>query len=191
MDMDLKIKNKLAGIIKQSPILNDLDHAEATLKWLLYLRPDSDMALQIAAFGHDIDRGVNKITEKDRPKDTPYELFKKTHAKRSAEILSGILEAESFDETVINKVVRLVKKHEVGGDEDAELLKDADSIAYFNLNIPIYLERNGEEKTRHKIHFMFDRASARAQKIIRDMKFGNTEAQRLMNEEILIYREQL
>lgn len=179
-----ELKNEISAIIKESPIHNDLDHANAALKWLLYLNPDADLALQISAFGHDIDRGVSKLTEKDRPKEVPYEKYKNDHARRSAEILTKILEERNYDQKFIEKVQNLVEKHEVGGDEDAEYLKDADSIAYFEFNIPMYLDRNGEEATRHKIHFMYDRASESAKNIIKEMKFTDPQIKKLIEEEI-------
>lgn len=182
--MDKKLQNRIAHIIAQSPISNDLDHANATLKWLLYLKPNADISLQIAAFGHDIDRGINKITEKDRPGDIPYDQFKQMHANRSATILSSMLTENNFDESIIKKITNLVRTHEVGGDKESDLLKDADSIAYFELNIPIYLKRNGKEKTRQKIRFMYKRASKRAQDIIKNMTLEDREAQKIANEEI-------
>lgn len=182
--MDIKLKEELSRIIKQSPISNDLDHAVSTLKWLLNIKPDSDIALQIAAFGHDIERGVNKITEKDRPSTTSYNKFKQLHADRSAEILSLILIKNNFDQYLVDRVKKIVQNHEFGGDAESDLIKDADSIAYFELNIPIYFERNGEEKTRKKIQFMYNRASKIAQNIIREMSFNNVIAKRLIEEEI-------
>ena len=182
--MNEELNKYLSEIIKESPISNDLEHANATLKWLLFLKPDADEGLQIAAFGHDIDRGVNKLTERDRPENIPYNQYKQMHADRSAAILSSILEKRNFSNSVIKKVTKLVINHEVGGDEESNLLKDADSIAYFEFNIPIYLERNGEEKARQKIHFMYDRASKRAQEIIKKITFNDKMIQKIMQEEI-------
>ena len=39
----------------------------------------------------------------------------------------------------MDEVSRLVEVHEVGGDPRSDLLKDADSISYFDVNLqPIY-----------------------------------------------------
>lgn len=183
-NIDEQLKEDILEIIKKSPIYTDPLHHEATLKWVLFLKPDADLALQIAAFGHDIDRAVNQTSEKDRTDDISYEAFKNDHAERSAKIMRDLLAKHNYGKEIINRVVDLVSKHEIGGEGDEEILKDADSIAYFEHNIPMFIGRYGEEKTRHKIHFMFDRASARAQEIIRQMKIEDPEIKKLLNEEI-------
>jgi hypothetical protein len=180
-----KLRKELTEIIKQSPVKNELQHAEATLKWLLHTKPDADLALQVAAFGHDIDRAISKITNKDLKDMSNYQKDREEHSQRSAQYLTAILVKNKYDTRLVDRVGDLVKNHEVGGDKDSDLLRDADSIAYFEFNIPTYLERNGEEKTRHKIHFMFDRASERAQDIIKGLKLTDKSARKLMAEEIL------
>jgi hypothetical protein len=44
----------------------------------------------------------------------------------------------------------LVTLHEVGGEPRSDLLKDADNISYFEVNMPIYYQREGWEETRRR-----------------------------------------
>ncbi len=46
-------------------------------------------------------------------------------------------------EALTQEVHRLVCLHEVGGDLRSDLLKDADSLSYFDVNLPRYFERGG------------------------------------------------
>lgn len=180
----IKVKDEIIGIIKESPISSDVEHAKRTLKWLLVLKPDADETLQVAAFSHDIDRGITKITNKDLKDMNDYEKDRQEHSKRSAKFMAELLEKTGFDSDFVQKVKILVEKHEVGGDEESDALRDADSIAYFDYNIPVYFQRNGGEKTRYKINYMFGRASEKAKKIIKMLKFDDPLVQNLINEEL-------
>ena len=55
----------------------------------------------------------------------------------------------------------MIKLHEVGGTSEADLLKDADSISYFEVNAPQHIEKFGKplgkEKLMTKYNFMFNR----------------------------------
>ena len=53
-----KVNSKINDIIALSPYSEDIFHSINTAEWVLKLDPDADIALQIAALGHDIERGV-------------------------------------------------------------------------------------------------------------------------------------
>ncbi len=155
-----------------SPLDFELKHSKLTLKWCLYLKPDADNALQIAALAHDIDRAVTGITETYDLKDySKINEFKAEHAKRSAKIISDLMKKFEFDEKTIEKVNRLVLNHEVGGDKETNILMDADSIAYFDYNINGYFKKNGKEKTKNKVKFMYRRLSEKAKKLVNEIEF--------------------
>ena len=75
----------------------------------------------------------------------------------------------NYSEDSINKVKKMVKNHEIGGDEETDQLRDADSITYFELNIFTYLRDRGFEKTKNKIKFMYERASDKARSLIKEI----------------------
>jgi len=131
---------------------------------------------------HDIDRAITKITEKDLKDFSKIDEFKKEHAERSAKFISEILEKFNYSDLVIKKVKLLVTKHEVGGDKESDILRDADSIAYFEYNIPSYLKRNGQERTKSRIKFMFERMSSKAKKIVKSLNNVNPEVRIMIDE---------
>jgi len=163
------IQNKISDIVKNSPIEEDPKHSILTRKWLLKICPDASEDMQIAALAHDIERAVPP-----RIRGIPgenYDQTKQRHAKRSADIAAKIMEEIGFIKEDIAKVKHLIENHEVGGDKESDYLRDADSIAYFEYNVNLYFKRNGAEKTKDKIMFMFGRCSERAKKMIQQIDF--------------------
>lgn len=178
-----KIKEDLAEIIRKSPIAWDLKHAELVLHWLLVLKPDSDLELQTAAFGHDMERGITGITNKDLKDMNNYEKDRSEHAERSTKYMIELLEKHKCQKTEIEKISRIVKNHELGGDEEIDALRDADSIAWFDDAAPNYLKRNGLEKTKFKVNYMFDRISnQKAKEIILNLEYNDPEIRKLVDE---------
>lgn len=175
------LKKEILNVLKKSPLDFETTHAQLVHKWVLILKPEADEALQIAALSHDIDRAITGITEKDLKDFSKIDEFKKEHAERSAQFISEILKKHNYSDTAINKVKLLVTKHEVGGNEEQNILRDADSLAYFEYNIPSYLKRNGQERTKEKIKFMFERMSPKAKEIVKDLKFVNPEIKKMVD----------
>jgi hypothetical protein len=178
------IRKEIERILPESPLDFELKHARLVLKWVMKLEPSADEALRIAALSHDIDRAVNKITEKDLKDYSKINEFKKEHSIRSAEIICGILETRRYPAETVEKVKRLVENHEFGGDRESDILMEADSLAYFENNIPSYLKRNGLERTKAKIRFMYDRLSDKAKGLVRQMKFDDREIGDLFRQSI-------
>jgi hypothetical protein len=179
------LKKELEEILPNSPVREELMHSKLVLKWLLKLKSDADEALQIAALSHDIDRAISKITEKDLKDYSKIHDFKKEHAIRSASYISEIMKKHNYSNEIINRVKHLVENHEVGGDEDTNILTDADSLAYFEYNIPFYLIRNGKERTKEKIKFMYKRLSFEKSKgFVNQMNFEKLEIRNLVRESL-------
>ncbi len=143
------MKKRIAKIIEMSPVPEDPIHAKNTLEWLLKLKHDADEALKIAAYGHDIERAIaaRKVRRKDY---RSYDEFKGAHALNSARILTGIMEECDMPDDLIKDVFFLVRYHERGGTKRADLLRAADSISFFHVNLPFYFMRNGAEETKRR-----------------------------------------
>ena len=178
------VKKEIKSILINSPLDFELKHSELVLKWVLKLKPDTDEAIKIAALSHDIDRAITKITEKDLKDYSKINEFKKEHSIRSARFVSEILKKHNYSHEIIEKVKHLVENHEFGGDEESDILMDADSLAYFDYNIPSYLKRNGKDRAREKIRFMYKRLSSKAKKLVNQIKFKNKEIEELVKESI-------
>ena len=54
------IKRRIEETVERSRVPEDPLHARNTLEWLLKLKSDADVALQIAALGHDIERAMEE-----------------------------------------------------------------------------------------------------------------------------------
>lgn len=174
-----KIKSEILLITENSRAKTDTQHAKSVCNWVLKLKPESDYALQIAALAHDIERGVYKNIKIDK-KFEDYDKHKQEHSQRSADLIKEILIKHNLNEDFISKVYNLVLNHEIGGDEETDILKKADSISYFQDNIDYYLEKYGLDGTKLKIKYMFDRVDRDTQDIIRDLNYNNKEVKKFI-----------
>ncbi len=178
------VERRIAHVIGHSSVPEDPTHSGNTLEWLLELDPKADAALRIAALGHDIERAIEgrKVRRGDFP---TYDAFKAAHARNSARILMEILkECRVEDEPFSREVCRLVRRHEVGGDPRSDLLVDADSISYFDVNLPLYFERNTWEETRRRCVWGYLRLSERAQAIVAHLSHPSGQISRVMTDSI-------
>lgn len=158
------IWRKILAILDKSELAEESSHAKNTLWWVKKLKPDASMALEIAALAHDLERG---IAPRCREKDfETHEEYKKAHSERSALILEKILRYYSLDEDLIAETIELVRLHEVGGSEEAEVLMDADSISFFDNNLDFYISYKGVAGAIKQVRYKFERCSPRAKKYI-------------------------
>jgi hypothetical protein len=183
MDSIDRAKQRIREIIAGSRVPEDPLHAENTLKWLFRLEPKADRSLQIAAFAHDIERAV-ETRKVSRADFNDYDAFKAAHARNGAAILRAILDKCGVAKSVVDEACRLVGLHEVGGDRRSDLLKDADSISYFEVNMPMYYQREGWEETRRRCSWGYRRLSVRMRKIARRLTYDDQVLTRLLKEAI-------
>ncbi len=174
------IESEIETIISQSHVPED-SISQNTREWVLGLKPEADMALQIAALGHDIERSIEERKIK-RANFTDYDEFKKAHSQNSATILQEILLDHDVNQDFIDKVVHLVLLHEFGGTPEANILKYADSISFFDVNLPFYFQRNSERETVFRMKWGYKRLSKVAKSIVRNFSYDNIELEALFNE---------
>ena len=181
---NLKLEKEIIDIISKSPVKTDLLHAKSTRNWVLKLKHDADYELQIAALAHDIERRFNQEKNiKTNEKYDNYEEYKRIHSEKSAEIIVELLEKYNFDNEFISKVKQLVLKHEFGGDFESNILMDADSISFFEDNFVQYYEKYGEDKTRKKILFMYNRLSENRKYLVKNISFIDSKLDSIFKEE--------
>ena len=176
-------KQQIRAIIAGSAVVEDPTHAENTLEWLLKLNPEADQALQIAALAHDIDRAVenHKVRRSDYD---DYDAFKAAHARNGARILREILKKCGVSDSITEEACRLVTLHEVGGDHRSDLIKDADSTSYFEVNMPLYYQREGWEETKRRCIWGYRRLSTPMKRVVEDITYENVLLTRLLKEAI-------
>lgn len=176
-------KQEIRLIIAGSQVPEDPGHADNTLEWLLRLEPDASEALQLAALAHDIDRAIER-TKVRRADFDDYDAFKAAHARNSAKILRPILTTCGVEQNIVEEACRLVVVHEVGGDPSSDLLKDADSISYFDVNLSLYFQREGWDETKRRSHWGYRRLTPKAQEIVKHIVHEDKELARLLREVI-------
>jgi len=167
-----------------SKVPEDPLHAENTLDWVLKLMPEADEALKLAALGHDIDRAIEtRRVQKNRFRS--FDEFKAAHATNSAEILGSILEECGVEECVRFEVCRLVSLHETGGDERSDILKNADSLSFFQDNLPLYFARNGWMETKRRAMWGYARLSPELRQIVGQFGFESEDINALLREVVM------
>jgi len=173
-----RIKKRIEKIVSGSAVPEDSIHSQNTLEWLIKLSPEADEALEIAALGHDIERAIKERKVK-RSDYSSYDEFKRAHALNSAKILKEIMIECDAAEEFIEDVCSLANHHETGGNERADLLKEADAISFFDVNLPGYFNRSGIEATRKRCLWGLKRLSKKGRKIIANFKYEDEELARI------------
>ncbi len=185
-DIDRVIR-RIEEIIGKSSVPEDPVHSRNTLEWLLKFKPDADIALRIAALGHDTERALEhrKVKRRDY---ADYDSFKEAHAEKSAKVLAGIMKECNIHSELIDDVVFLVRHHETGGDPRADLLRDADSVSFFQVNLPFFYARNGVEETRMRCRWGLKRLSSEMETVVEGFEYENKELSTLLENSIAEYR---
>lgn len=144
---------------------SQIKHFIRTVYWMKVLSPAADEALLAAAISHDIERAFRQkdMADKSTLGWTSIEFFR-PHEERGAEIVAEFLKQKNLDDGFIQKVKMLISRHEEGGNDDQNLLKDADSISFFETNVSSFLEgkslKMGKEKIKQKFDWMFNRITS-------------------------------
>lgn len=177
------LKELLIKIIAESRRPDYIGHATTTEAWLIKLFPKATPELKMAAFAHDIERCW--CTPLFPIQDEEYTKYKQRHAYHCADLVSAMMVALEFPMDTTKHVHHLISMHEVGGDTETDLLRDADSLSYFDNNLHGYYVKNGKEETQKKILFMYTRASDKAKDLIKTIKFRD-DLRDLLNETLCL-----
>lgn len=162
INMKLKLYNKtkqfVIEIFTKTGKECSIKHFIRTVYWIKKLKPKAGEALLISAIAHDIDRGFTEQDEKVKESEKGFldKGLLSEHQKKSAEIITGFLKKQKAGKKLISKVRMLVSKHEVGGNEEQNLLKDADSISFFENNAMRFVSKKVSEIGKEKIETKFD-----------------------------------
>jgi hypothetical protein len=167
-----QVVNYLNILFKKKEFEHILVHSLRTAYWVKKLRIDADEALCIAAIAHDIDKAFEIKNHLDRIKKSDQGFrdskYLKFHQNYSAKIIGEFLSCVGANKKMVERVKMLVSKHEEGGKRDQNILKDADSLSYFENVIDFFLstrlKQTGYLKTKEKIDWMYNRISSRKAK---------------------------
>lgn len=173
------VKKKIEEIIAKSSLPEDPIHSKNTLQWLLKLKPDADEALQIAALGHDIDRAIEEHkVRRESYKD--YNEFKDAHALNSANILAEVMKECNINKKLADDISYLVRHHETGGTRNVDILRDADSISFFQVNLSYYFIRNDIEETKKRCLWGYKKLPNNLKEKVANFKYEDKEVEFLL-----------
>ena len=154
-----KVKSYIQSVFKPTSI----PHFERTVYWVQHFKPDADEALLIAAYSHDVERGLRKDQEKSKEFAKGERLTH--HQEEGGRVMYNFLLENGAPKVMAERVKSLISKHEVGGNDDENLLKDADSVSFFESNAErmlTYIEKRGlsKEEIKWKFNWMFNRITS-------------------------------
>lgn len=175
------VEQEILNILKSSPVPEDYPHALNVREWVRRLKPGASYALQLAALAHDLERALPE-RKVHREEFADYDAFKQAHAENSARIVGELLNRHGVDGEFARRVCRLIRHHEFGipGDEEAEVLKNADSLSFFEVNLPHYFRREGEREAFRRMVWGYRRLSPAARKWLHRLQYPQTALNRLM-----------
>jgi len=125
-----------------------------------------DDTMIIACLLHDIERAFkeNRNPPVESHNNWNDEVYCLWHGARSAEFASEFLRRNDASEELISKVTNLIIHHELGGTEEQNLIKDADSLSFLQTQVDRFIskmdERGGKESIRNKFNWMYERISS-------------------------------
>lgn len=144
-------------------------HFDRTIHWLQIIYPRYDEALLVAAYSHDVER---LSSTRDTSKDNKFldDSGLRFHQEEGGRIMEKFLLEIGAPKAVASKVNHLISYHEEGGDLEQNVLKDADSISYFEVNAPLHatwIEKGfPKEELKKKFDWMFERITLNEAKAI-------------------------
>jgi hypothetical protein len=151
--------------ITQEGRTQGIPHFKRTVYWLKEIKPDADEAMLCAAIGHDIERASRDLKKYDlinkSKEGFTNEEHLKYHQEKGADMITDFLKTIGVDQPFIDRVWMLIAKHEVGGNDDQNFLKDADSISFFENQVSHFItekvKESGIDKVKKKFDWMFNR----------------------------------
>jgi hypothetical protein len=139
-------------------VVADYRHALDTWQWVLRLDPRADLALQISALFHDVERLLSEPDARVEHHVQDYQAFKDAHAARGADLTCALLSDLGVDTSTRERVRWLISRHE-RPEEDTHLalLNDADALSFFSLNASGFARYFPLEHTRRKVSYTLGR----------------------------------
>jgi len=141
----------------------DSEHLRRTVVWLVRLDPAATEPLLVAALTHDMERHFPGGTQPHKAAGAWDDLkYNTRHTRRSADIVSRWLRAQSVPESFVEQVTPAILEHEFGGSPNGDLIQAADSLSFLDTNVGLVVAwvLNGETTPTHakrKLEWMYER----------------------------------
>ena len=115
--------------------------------WIHRLNPAASEAVRLAVSSHTL-RRWEIPRNRYRMDTTGYHEWRAATAVHSANTADAILRQVGYPDEIIRRVVQLIKWELFPQDPDAQLLEDADCLAFLEIKLTEYLDPWGEDKVR-------------------------------------------
>jgi hypothetical protein len=86
----------------------------------------------------------------------------------------------NISKKLADDVVFLVCHHETGGTRRIDILRDADSISFFHVNLPYYFLRNGVEETKRRCLWGYKKLPKNMQEVVVKFNYKDKELKSLV-----------
>lgn len=134
-----------------------LKHHYRTRDHLLEILPDASIESQIAALTHDIERSLeDPILVPSDDSDDFYGGYLIRHGENSAKAVLDFVDSHNF-KLDFERLKYLLINHEIGGDEECDTLRDADSVSFLEVMPEFFLEKYSKKFSKDKFEYMFNR----------------------------------
>jgi hypothetical protein len=152
----------------------EVAYARRMTQWLEKLQPDASEPLQLAARGQHLMRW--KIPRDTFPKDRAGYLRWRTtlydfHADRAAEVLRDV----GYDHATIARVRSLVRKENLKGDPEAQLLEDVICLVFLENYLADFAKDHDEEKLVRILRKTWKKMSPRGHEAAMGLQLGSRE----------------
>ena len=159
-----KVEQFVVDSFTEAGNVKGIKHFKRTVYWVQQLNSEADESLLIAAVAHDIERAFRESNYAEKfQKGFRTDEHLVHHQERGAEIIADFLQKQGVDKGFIERIKDLISKHEVGGSGDQDILKDADSVSFFENNVDHFVINLalevGKENVKDKFDWMFNRIS--------------------------------
>lgn len=161
-----KVKQFVKESFEKSVNNKRMEHFERTVYWVQQLKPDADEVILVAAYAHDVERAFRKTNTNQTFQAHELNDYRiiENHQREGARIMTEFLGKEGYENKKIERIANMICKHEIGGDEESDLIKDADSISFLEVNAIRFMRKHvavlGKAKTERKIKWMFERITS-------------------------------
>jgi hypothetical protein len=113
--------------------------------WVEHMRPDAPDSLLIAARGHHLRRW--EVSRESYPRTRQgYHSWRNRLYDFHAEAVGELMRQAGYDEDAVSDASRLLKKHDIKGDPDAQTYEDAVSLAFLEARLVPFSESVTDEQ---------------------------------------------
>ena len=173
-DLFLITKKFIKESFGDTNMQSQIKHLLRTAYWVKFLYPKANEALLVAAISHDIDKVFRKPGYYENMVRSNKGFLKKEsiieHPKRCSKIMEGFLKRNKVKKELIFKIKDFIEKYEIGGNKEQNILKDANSLSFFENNVDVFLSLkkwgSNKQNIRDKFDWMYSRITSRKAKSI-------------------------